>query len=135
MEQTQNVLFVAYLLQQRGREFDVNYHGCRAIMIPDYKTPTHIRGMMEFEGALIPVIDPGISFHNQSAHLSHAACILVVEHGHESRRRRTGVIIEDFEEVMNLAAGSYGSGALKPSTFNTKPWTARRTTFGRHATE
>jgi hypothetical protein len=118
MERIQDFLFIAYLLRKRGREFDVCYQGCREIAIPDYKTPTHIRGMIEFEGILIPVIDPGIFFHQNPASVTNSTCILVVEHIHESRIRRTGIIIENIEEIMNLAAGMYKNGTAEPSTYN-----------------
>lgn len=118
MEQMQELLFIAYLLRKRGPELDVCYHGCREIMIPDYKTPTHIRGTIEFEGISIPVIDPGIFFHQNPANATNSTCILVVEHIHESRIKHTGIIIEDIEEIMNLAAGMYKNGTADPLTFN-----------------
>lgn len=118
MEQTQNLLFIVYLLVQNGRSHEVRCRGCREIVIPDYKTPTHIRGMIEFDGRLIPVIDPGQFFHNKPVRITNAACILIIEHDHQCRSRRTGILIEDIEEIMNLAAGNYRTKVLRPSTFN-----------------
>jgi hypothetical protein len=118
MEQMPNLFFIVYLLKQHGRSVEVRCRGCREIVIPDYKTPTYIRGMIEFEGDFVPVIDPGLFFRNQPAEVTNSTCILIVQHSDESRKRRTGVLIDDIEEIMNLAAGSYKAGALKPSTFN-----------------
>ncbi len=118
MEKIQNLLFIVYLLRQREHQLDVCYYGCREILIPDHKTPTHIRGIIEFDGTFVPVIDPGIFFERKATVVTNSACILVIEHIHESRTRRTGIIIEDIDEIMNLAAGSYGGGALVPSTVN-----------------
>ena len=118
MEQTQIFLFIVYLLDQRGRELEVRCRGCREIIVPDYKTPTHIRGMIEFDGVLIPIIDPGVFFHKKPVQVTNSTCILVVEYYHESRNRRIGILMEDTEEILNLAAGSYRTGSFKPSTFN-----------------
>ena len=118
MEQTQNHLFIVYQLKLNGHEQDVNYYGCREIVIPDYKTSTYIRGMIEFEGNYIPVIDPNIHCEGQPTQLTNLACILVIEHIYEYRKHRTGIIIEDIEEIINLTAGSYKTSAVKPSTFN-----------------
>jgi chemotaxis signal transduction protein len=118
MEQAQNFFFIVYLLKQNGSALEVRCRGCREIVIPDYKTPTHIRGMIEFEAVLIPVIDPSIYFYNKSTQITNSACILVIEHSNECKNRRTGILVEDIEEIMNLAAGSYKHGALLPSTFN-----------------
>lgn len=118
MERERNFLFMAYLLRRSGRELDVCYHGCRTIVIPDYNTPTHIRGMIEYEGDLIPVIDPAVFFNGKPTRITNASCILVVEHIHNCRSRLTGVVIEDFEEIVNLAAGSYASGTSTPPSFN-----------------
>jgi hypothetical protein len=118
MEQTQSYFFIVYLLKQDRSTLEVRCRGCREIVIPEYKMPVHIRGMIEFEESLIPVIDPGIYFYDKSTQITNSTCILVIEHNHECRTRRTGILIEDMEEIMNLAAGNYKTGALKPSSFN-----------------
>ncbi len=118
MEQIQNLLFITYQLKHNERELDVSYYGCREIVIPDYKRPSYIRGMIEFEGNYIPVIDPNIYYRSQPTQLTNLACILVIEHPYECRKHQTGVIIEDIKEIMNLAAGSYKTMALKTLTFN-----------------
>jgi chemotaxis signal transduction protein len=58
--------------------------------------------LIEFEGGLIPVIDPGFFFHNKPAHITSSACILVIEHGHENHNRRTGVLVEHIKEPPAL---------------------------------
>jgi chemotaxis signal transduction protein len=118
MELTQNHLFIIYQLKRNGQEQDVSYYGCREIVIPDYKTSTYIRGMIEFEGNYIPVIDPNIYYQGQPSQLTNLACILVIEHIYECRSQRTGIIMGDIEEIINLVAGSYKTSIMKPSTFN-----------------
>jgi chemotaxis signal transduction protein len=118
MEQIQNHLFITYQLKHSERELEVSYYGCREMVIPDYKRPTYIRGMIEFEGNYIPVIDPNIYYRSQPTRFTNLACILVIEHVYECRNHQTGIIVEDIEEIMNLAAGGYKAMALKSSTFN-----------------
>lgn len=118
MEQLQNLLFLAYLLRQRGHELEVCYHGCREVLLPDCKTPTYVRGMIESEGTIIPIIDPGIFFSKKPVNVTNSTCILIVEHSYESHFQQTGIIIEDIEEIMNLATGMYNNRMARPSTFN-----------------
>jgi chemotaxis signal transduction protein len=118
MERTQTFIFIVYQLNQHEHANEIRCLGCREIVIPDYKTPTHIRGMIECKGELIPVIDPSLYFLNKPTQATKTTCILVIQNGYGGRSRQTGVIIENDEEIMNLAAGSYKTGIAKPSTFN-----------------
>jgi chemotaxis signal transduction protein len=118
MKQAQDLLFMTYQLKHNEHELDVSYYGCREIVIPEYKRPSYIRGMIEFEGNYIPVIDPNIYYRNQPTHLTNLACILVIEHVHECRNHQTGIILEDIKEIMNLVTGNYNNKALKTLPFN-----------------
>jgi chemotaxis signal transduction protein len=118
MEQAQDLLFMTYQLKHNEHELDVSYYGCREIVIPEYKRPSYIRGMIEFEGNYIPVIDPNIYYRNQPTQLTNLACILVIEHVYECRNHQTGIILEDIKEIMNLATGSYKTMPLKTLPFN-----------------
>jgi chemotaxis signal transduction protein len=113
-----NLHFIVYQLNQHERADEIRCLGCREIVIPDHKTPTHIRGMIACEGDLIPVIDPFLYFLKKPIQVTKQTCILVLQHSYGCRSRRTGVLIENDEEIMNLAAGSYKTGIVKPSTFN-----------------
>lgn len=120
MEQYQNFLFITFVLQYQQNEYRARCRGCREILIPDYKTPSHIRGVIELDGKYIPVIDPRISFHGEPAELSPSACILVIEYDHEYQKRYTGVIVPDFQEVTNLVAGNYKPGTAYEPSFNVR---------------
>jgi chemotaxis signal transduction protein len=87
-------------------------------MVSDYKKPTHLKGTIEFEGRIIPVVDPGTWFCGEPTRLTGSACIPIVEHNRENRQLKTGIIVPDTEEIMNLAAGSYDSGTPKGTSFN-----------------
>jgi chemotaxis signal transduction protein len=71
----------------------------------------HLRGIIELDGQCVPVIDPSIQICAERTEIGHCSCILVVEHKYGSKRLRTGVIVNDIEEVMQLAAGTFRSSA------------------------
>lgn len=118
MDNIQDLLFLTYQLNQDGHELDVGYYGCREIVIPDYKRPSYIRGMIEFEGKYIPVIDPSIYYRSQPTRLTNLSCILVVKHVYQCRNHQTGIILEDIEEIINLATGNYKTMAMRSLSFN-----------------
>jgi len=118
MEQPLDLLFMTYQLKHNEHEIDASYYGCREIVIPDYKKPSYIRGMIEFEGNYIPVIDPNIYYRSQPTQLTNLACILVIKHVHECRNHQTGIILEDIKEIMNLVTSNFRNMVLKTLPFN-----------------
>lgn len=118
MEPIHNILFVTFVLNRQGRDFNVRCCGCKDIMVLDYQKPTHLKGTIEFEGQIIPVVDPSTWFCGEPTRLTGSACILIVEHSYQHRQLKTGILVPDTEEIMNLAAGSYDSGALAETSFN-----------------
>lgn len=118
MEQIENFLFITFILNRQGRDLDIRCCGCKELMLSDHKKPTHIKGVIEFEGRYIPVIDPSIWLCGESTRLDDGTCILVVQHTFEYCHYKTGILIQDSEEIMNLAADAYKHGVLKGTTFN-----------------
>jgi hypothetical protein len=118
MERMQNLLFITFVLNEQEREPDVRCCGCKEMMFSDYKKPTHIKGLIEFEARYVPVVDPSIWLCGEPTRLGDDACILVVEHSFEQRQLKTGIFIPDSEEIMNLAAGAFKRGAPSQTSFN-----------------
>ena len=119
MEIAQNILFITYYLTRSNSTHEVVCKGCREIVCLDYKLPSYIKGMIKYEGDYISVIDPNIYFTGQQSMLSNLACILILEYVSNSRRYKTGIIIEDIDEIMSLAADCHErTGFTEPSTFN-----------------
>ena len=114
MEQMQNLLYITFVLDQQARESDIRCCGCKEMMFSDHKKPTHVKGVIEFEGHYVP----SVWLCGEPTRLSHCACILVVRHSFEYRQFKTGILIQDSEEIMNLAAGAYKHGVLKQTSFN-----------------
>jgi hypothetical protein len=118
MEQIQNLLFITFVFDQKKRDLDIRCCGCKEMLLSDSKKPMHIKGVIEFEGNLVPVIDPNKWLCGESTRSDNGTCILVVRHTFEYHQFKSGILIEDSEEIMNLAAGAYNHGALKGTTFN-----------------
>ena len=118
MERLKNILFITYLLKQSKPEFEVRCCGCREIIVPEYKTPVHIMGVIKSEKNFIPVIDPRIWFRGEPTDLTTSACILIVEHLYEYQLLKTGILLHDIEELMNIITGSCEPPTTKKASFN-----------------
>ena len=97
--------FTTFLLahETRTRKLNLRCLGCRELIKLDYKKPTHIRGVIEFNGLYIPVIDPGILLLGRPSAFSNLSCILIVPHRWENQQYYTGVVIEDIDGIMEFA--------------------------------
>jgi hypothetical protein len=118
MKQIQDILFTTFILEKSKPEFEVRCCGCREIIIPEYKKPAHIIGLINSEEEVVPVIDPSIWYRGEPTRLTTSSCILIVEHGYEHRQLQTGIIISDFTELMEMIAGGYETSARKDAAFN-----------------
>jgi chemotaxis signal transduction protein len=99
-------LLITFLMKKDGPEIQLRCRGCREIVPPEHPGPSHTKGVIELDGQLIPVIDPNARFSLQETEIRPCSCIVVIEHEGKSQSLRTGVIVGDIEEVMQLAAGS-----------------------------
>lgn len=112
--------FTTFLLTYETDTQRLNLHclGCRELIKLDYKKPTHIRGVVEFNGSYIPVIDPGILLLGRTTSLNNMSCILVVPHFWEHQRFFTGIIIEDIDEIMEFASSEPGIDPIRDISIN-----------------
>jgi chemotaxis signal transduction protein len=118
MKLTQNLLFITYHLKEEINKLNVICKGCRVINILDYELPSYVKGMINYDGEYVSIIDPSVYFRGQQSMLGNLACILIIEYVYEYRNCKAGIIIEDIDEIMNLAAGNYENSDRSPTTFN-----------------
>jgi hypothetical protein len=106
--------FTIFLLAPESNSLKLNLRcgGCRELIKLDYKKPTHISGVIEFNGFYIPVIDPAVLLTARPSVLSNLSCILIIPHSWEYQHYDTGFIIEDIDEIMELASNESG---IEPS--------------------
>jgi hypothetical protein len=100
------------------RKLNLRCVGCRELIRLDYKKPSHIRGVIEFNGLYVPVIDPAILLFNKPTPLNNLSCILVTPHRWEHQQFYTGIVIEDIDEIMEYATSQPGIGPLRDITIN-----------------
>jgi len=86
----------------------------------DYKKPTHIRGVIEFNSLYIPVIDLGILLLGRPSSFSNLSCMLIVPHLWEHQQYYTGIVIEDIDEIMELAFSEPGIESLRDVSVNVR---------------
>ena len=112
--------FTTFLLAHETKARKLNLHclGCRELIKLDYEKPTHIRGVIEFNGLYIPVIDPGILLLGRPSAFSNLSCILIVSHRWEHQQYYTGVVIEDIDEIMEFASSEPGIEPLRDISVN-----------------
>jgi len=109
ISQRQYYWFTTFLLAHeiKARKLNLRCLGCRELIKLDYKKPTHIRGVIEFNGLYIPVIDPGILLLDRPSAFSNLSCILIVPHRWEHQQYYTGIVIEDIDEIMEFASSEF----------------------------
>jgi hypothetical protein len=107
ISQSQYSWFTTFLLVSENSKQKLNLSclGCRELIKLDYKKPTHIRGVIEFNDSYIPVIDPKVLLLGRPSAISNLSCILIIPHRWEYQQFYTGIVIEDIDEIMELVAG------------------------------
>lgn len=113
-----NPLLITFLVKRQGRELQVRCRGCREVIPWVAGTSGHLRGAIELDGRLVPVIDAEVYSGADRTKISHCNCILVFEHLDDARPLHTGVIVYDIEEVMQLAAGTFQMTAQTDTNAN-----------------
>lgn len=118
MQSNTPVLFNTYKLTQSTTDKSIRCCGCRQLQHPGLDAPVHIVGLIEFDGNIIPVIDPAMQLCDEPTPLTGATCILVVQHFIPGRLLHTGIVIAHSQEILELASGSFDSGPLPTCTTN-----------------
>lgn len=115
-----------YLVFELGREeFGIRVLQVREIMgmqditaVP--QMPSHIKGVINLRGKVIPVICLRSKFGLEPAEYSSRTCIIVVQVRGEAGLLLVGVIVDGVSEVLNIAAADiedtpeFGSGTSTP---------------------
>ena len=97
-----------YLTFQLGpEEFGIRVLKVREIMgiqeitaVP--QTPSHVKGVINLRGKVVPVIDLRLKFGLPSAEYSQRTCIIVTQVTGEAGLILVGVIVDGVSEVLNL---------------------------------
>lgn len=67
------------------------------------QTPHYVKGVINLRGQVIPVIDLRTKFGMETAEITEQTCIIVCETQSGSRHFSTGIIVDNVEEVLDIA--------------------------------
>jgi purine-binding chemotaxis protein CheW len=68
------------------------------------QVPSHIKGVINLRGKVIPIIDLRLKFGMPSADFTERTCIIVVHVELDARPIMLGIIVDSVSEVLNIAA-------------------------------
>jgi purine-binding chemotaxis protein CheW len=66
--------------------------------------PACVRGVVEFEHAAIPVVDPLALFGRRSSPATRRTCVLVIDVNIEGQSQPVGVVIDALSDVVEISA-------------------------------
>jgi purine-binding chemotaxis protein CheW len=66
------------------------------------QTPSHVKGVINLRGQVIPVVDLRAKFGMASAEVTEQTCIIVVEITQSGRKFNTGIIVDRVQEVLDI---------------------------------
>ena len=83
------------------------------------QTPSHVRGVINLRGQVIPVIDLRTKFGMDTAEITEETCIIVVEISQGGRKFDTGIVVDHVQEVLDIAGGDIEEAPQFGSSVNT----------------
>jgi len=71
---------------------------------PVPKTPSHVKGVINLRGKVIPVVDLRLKFGMPGAQSTERTCIIVVEISFCGNNISMGIVVDSVSEVLNIRA-------------------------------
>jgi len=71
---------------------------------PVHKTPSHVKGVINLRGRVIPVVDLRLKFGMSGAQSTERTCIIVVEISFCGNKISMGIVVDSVSEVLNIRA-------------------------------
>jgi purine-binding chemotaxis protein CheW len=69
------------------------------------QVPTHVKGVINLRGQVIPVIDLRTQFGMEEVEVTEQTCIIVVEIVQGEQRFNTGIVVDRVQEVLDIPGG------------------------------
>jgi purine-binding chemotaxis protein CheW len=67
-----------------------------------HQTPSHIKGVINLRGKVIPIVDLRAKFTMAAAEYTERTCIIVVEIAAQGRTILMGIVVDSVSEVLNI---------------------------------
>mgnify|MGYP001431556483 CR=1 FL=1 len=83
------------------------------------QTPSHVKGVINLRGQVIPVIDLRAKFGMATTDVTDQTCIIVVEITQNSRKFNTGIVVDRVREVLDIAGGNIEEAPRFGASVNT----------------
>ncbi|OPY87086.1 MAG: Chemotaxis protein CheW [Smithella sp. PtaU1.Bin162] len=71
---------------------------------PVPQTPSHIKGVINLRGKVIPIVDLRIKFGIKAMDYTERTCIIVVEIASGNHKISMGIVVDSVSEVLNIKA-------------------------------
>jgi hypothetical protein len=97
---------IVFSLSNNRGQLKVTCNGCRELMPLEGLLPWHVKGMIEYDGQFIPVIDPSAQHGDDFIEITNDSCVLVIGHEYAGAKLYTGIIAGNFEQILQLAISS-----------------------------
>lgn len=115
-EEAHQLLFLSFRIL--GENYGLPIMRVREIMeLPPMtrvpQTPTHVRGLVNIRGSIVPILDLAPFFGCPSAPATRDTCVVVVECASGGRERLYGLVVDSVHEVVELSADT----VIEPPTF------------------
>jgi purine-binding chemotaxis protein CheW len=82
------------------------------------QTPSHVKGVINLRGQVIPVIDLRSKFGMETAEITEESCIIVVEISQGNRNFQTGIVVDHVQEVLDIDGQDIEDTPQFGSSFN-----------------
>lgn len=83
------------------------------------RMPHHVKGVINLRGSVIPVIDLRAKFGMDTTDVTEQTCIIVVEIEQGSRKFNTGIVVDQVQEVLDVAGEQIEEAPQFSSSVNT----------------
>ncbi len=84
------------------------------------QTPSHVKGVINLRGQVIPVIDLRSKFGMEEIEITEQTCIIVVEITQGTRKFQTGIVVDHVSEVLDIAENDIEDAPQFGSSVNTE---------------
>lgn len=92
-----------FVLERNQQDYQISYYGYEPVTPLADSLPHRIKGAVEFQGHLIPVVDLGVQFCDEPTAMTYDLCVLVIGHEYQGRSLYTAAIIGDYDEILLLS--------------------------------
>jgi len=83
------------------------------------QTPSHVKGVINLRGQVIPVIDLRAKFGMATTDVTDETCIIVVEITQNSRKFNTGIVVDRVREVLDITGDNIEEAPRFGASVNT----------------